>query len=218
MPGAESPHLCWDCLIGLEPVVAPFCDRCGDPVDGLVEHAYQCSFCRRRGEKGFTRARSAVRFRGPVREVMHAFKYGAQMHLAEDLTRLLATCVRVHYEGVRLDAVMGVPLFPGRQRRRTYNQAALLARRLARHLGLEHAPGDGLVRVRDTQTQTGLTAVQRGQNVHDAFAVAQPGWVRGRTLLLVDDVMTTGATVASASQALREAGAAAVYVVTVARG
>ncbi len=218
MTGGEGAHLCWDCQAALEPVSAPFCDCCGDPVDGVVAvAAYRCSFCRRRRD-GFDLARSAVRYRGPIKDILRGYKYGGQIHLAEDLARLLAVAVRVQFCAVRFDAVIEVPLFRARERRRAFNQSRLLARRLARALELELAPIGALRRTRDTVTQTGLTAIQRDRNVRQAFAVGEPAWIEGRVLLLVDDVMTTGATVHACARAARAGGAAGVYVVTVARG
>lgn len=213
----DDAHLCWDCLAGLEPVVAPFCSRCGDPVEGVIGHAYECSLCRRH-PPGFTLARSAVRYRGAVCDVLQSFKYNGQAHLAVDLARLLQACVNVHFHAVRLDAVAYVPLYPARERARSYNQSRLLATRLARLLGVDLVPPRTVRRLRNTGTQTGLTAAQRRVNVEGAFRVPDPAWLEGRRVLLVDDVMTTGATVSACAEALQACKPAGVYVVTVARG
>jgi ComF family protein len=183
----------------------------------MIGHRFTCGPCNHH-EPGFDRARSAVRYRGAVCDLLQGFKYNGQVHAAVDLARLLEACVGVHYASVRFDAVAYVPLYRTRERARTYNQAHLLAARVARTLGLTLVPPGSVVRVRDTGTQTGLNAGARRDNVRQAFAVSQPDWMEGRTLLLVDDVMTTGATVSSAARALRDAGAAGVYVATVARG
>ncbi|MCE9614045.1 MAG: ComF family protein [Lentisphaerae bacterium] len=215
--GGEGMQLCWDCLSALQPVVDPFCSHCGDPVEGMIEHRYRCGPCRK-DAPGFDRARSAVRYRGPICDALQALKYNGGGHLAADLARLLAACVRTHFTDIAFDAVAFVPLYAKRQRARTYNQSRLLAVQLGRELGLGLMPPRTLKRTRDTGTQTGLTAPERRINVENAFAVTQAEWVEGRVLLLVDDVMTTGATVSACSRAIKEAGAAGVYVVTVARG
>jgi ComF family protein len=158
-----------------------------------------------------------VRFREGVKNWLHGFKYSNATHLASDFAKLLAAVVRVHYENERPDAVAYVPLFPVKERARTYNQARLLADALAGELQLPLMRGC-LERVRDTGTQTHLTARQRAENVRDAFRVRHPEWVEGRHFLLVDDVMTTGATVNECARALKAAGAGRVLVVTVARG
>lgn len=213
----EGLQICWDCLAGLHPVVDPFCSRCGDPVEGMIEHAFVCGFCRKH-EPGFDLARSAVRYRGGICDALQTFKYRSGVHLVDDLARLLYACVRTQYADVAFDAVCGVPLYAVRERARTYNQARLLADRLARHLRVEAAPTGTLRRVRNTPTQTGLNSAQRRENVDGAFSSGQAAWLEGRIVLLVDDVMTTGATVDEVSRALRQNGAAGVYVVTVARG
>lgn len=203
-------------MSGSDFVTEPFCEICGDPIEGLVEHVFHCSFCRRR-RPPFDLARSAVRYRGSMRELLQAFKYGAATHLSVDLTGMLGACVDAHYSGIDFDAVTFVPLYPRRERDRTYNQARLLARGLARRLGV--SVGEGcLCRIRATATQTALSAAERRSNVSGAFLARNSDWLDGRCMLLVDDVMTTGATVAECARVLREAGAAAVYVVTVARG
>ncbi len=209
-------QVCWDCLAAFPVITSPFCSLCGDPADGRVDHDYECAWCART-RPAFERARSAVRFRGPARQALHAFKYGRLTALRGDLARLLAATVRTHYDGVRFDAVTAVPLFPRRERARTYNQADLLVGRLARELDLRDRHRY-LARVRDTPTQTELTAPQRQANVRGAFAVRHAAWVRGRAFLLVDDVMTTGATVHECARVLKQHGAVSVHVVTVARG
>lgn len=215
-PDEGGRYLCWDCRAALPWIEPPYCARCGDPVTGFITNDYNCSLCAAR-EPAFDLARSAVRFRGGVKDWLHGFKYSNATHLASDLGQLLAAVVRVHYERERPDAVAYVPLYPVKERARTYNQARLLAAVLARELGLPLARGC-LARVRDTVTQTHLTARQRSANVRDAFAVRHPEWVEGRHFLLVDDVMTTGATVNECARALKEAGSGRVLVTTVARG
>jgi ComF family protein len=211
-----AAHLCWDCLAGLEIVTEPFCEHCGDPVEGLIENTYECSICRL-GTRHFDRARSAARFRGGLKTAIHGFKYEAATFVGRDLVALLSACVRAHYSRVAFDAVTYVPLHPRKERERRYNQSALLARGLAASIGVPVLPRC-LARVRPTPTQTGLSAAERDRNVRGAFRAERKEWIDGRMLLLVDDVMTTGATVGECSRVLKEAGAAGVYVVTVARG
>ena len=158
-----------------------------------------------------------MRFRGVVPGLLHRFKYGAATHLVPDLGGWLEACVRTEYPRATFDVVAFVPLYPSRERQRTYNQAALLAGELARRLGLPVA-ARCLRRTRDTGTQTHLSARARAANVRGAFAAVQPAWIDGRRFLLVDDVMTTGSTLAEAAGVLMAAHAASVHVVTVARG
>lgn len=216
-PPSQGGHLCWDCLMRAEFISDPMCARCGDPVDGVVDHAFQCAWCCRT-EPVFERARSVVRLRGAMRKVLHQFKYNRATHLSADLGALLGGCVRAMcVDTDPPDAIACVPLHPARLRERGYNQSMLLARQLGKHLALPvmyHA----LKRIRFTQTQTHLNAEQRKENVRGAFRVPDPSLVDGRRWLLVDDVMTTGATVDACARALMRQGAVAVTVVTVARG
>jgi ComF family protein len=209
-------HVCWDCFRAIELREASLCDRCGLKIEGPVRHAFTCSACLD-APPGFDRARSAGRFGGVLREMMHQYKYGRATWLCADLTDLLQGCVLAHYAVEEADVVVPVPLHAQKQRERGYNQAALLAVELGRRLG-RPVVGDALARTRATQTQTRLHAAERRRNLHNAFAVRDPGWIRGRTALLVDDVMTTGATLSEAARTLKRAGAWRVWAATVARG
>jgi ComF family protein len=213
----DEGALCWDCLASCAPVTRPFCERCGDPIEGVSVDGFRCSLCRRR-PPAFTMARSAFRYRGKLKHAMHGFKYSARLDLADNLAQMLESCVRAHGFDRNIDVILPVPLHATRFRERGYNQSSLLAKHLARRLGLYYRPAGILSRVRDTATQTGLNARQRAVNVQGAFKVTDSARVRGQSVLLVDDVMTTGATVSAAAKALHSAGAAGVYVVTVARG
>lgn len=214
--GDEPGHLCWDCLAGITYVKSPYCSLCGDPVEGRIDHEFVCYNCTSTPPH-FDRARSAARYAGPLQNVLREFKYRQSLWAGRDLVRLLTACTEAHYDPAQVDAVCFVPLYPARQRDREYNQAERLARGLARRLG-KPLLGRCLARVRPTPTQTHLTARARATNVAGAFRARWTRRLKGRRVLLVDDVMTTGATVSECARVLKEAGAAAVYVVTVARG
>lgn len=155
---------------------------------------------------------SAARFAGPLREAIHAFKYTGTPQLSPALARLMVDAVRA--AGVTPDAVVPVPLHAKRQRERGYNQSELLARQIAASLRLPHQPRL-LARVRHTEQQATLKGPDaRRANVSHAFQVleAPPGHV-----LLVDDVLTTGATMMECASALMRAGARDVTALTLAR-
>ncbi len=214
--GLEGDYLCWDCQANLPYVRTPFCARCGDPVAGQVDAVFECWACAR-ARPHFDRARSVARYDGIMRELLRAFKYSGAVWLRRDLARLLAACAESELDLTAVDAVAPVPLFPARRRARGYNQAELLSGTLAGWLGRPHFPG-ALRRARETPTQTHLTAADRATNVRDAFVSRGGDRLAGLRLLLVDDVMTTGATVNECARALKAAGAAAVQVCTVGRG
>lgn len=209
-------HLCGDCRSQLDYIHDPFCQRCGDPPGGVVHHDYTCAWCRRTAP-AFDCARSVVRFRNPVKTALHALKYCNGIHLVPDLTDLLLGGYAAYYATMTVDAIIPIPLFPARERSRTYNQSALLAAALARRIGVPAEPRL-LVRNRDTGSQIRLTARQRRRNVRDAFSAPFPEHVTGRRVLLLDDVMTTGFTCHEAARALKRAGASGIIVLTIARG
>ena len=147
----------------------------------------------------------------PLAEVVHAFKYGGRRDLAAPLGRLLARGVHPPVSAL----ATAVPLHPTRRRERGYNQAELLAREAGARWGIPWVEGT-LVRTRATRPQARLAESQRAANVSGVFRVVEPRWVRGRTWVLVDDVMTTGSTLLEAAEALRRAGAKHVAAVALA--
>lgn len=205
MPTREWDGLvCALCRARWHAVPAPWCARCGQP--GLVDVA--CRFCAGWPDS-LGRVRSAVWLEGPARETVHHLKYGGWPGVAT----AMALAMR-GLEPLAPGAVLvPVPLSRKRMQKRGYNQAAALATALGSVTGLA-ADVDVLQRARDTPTQTALTPEARTANVQGAFVA--PAQVEG-TFVLVDDVCTTGATLASAATALKEAGAARVDAVTFAR-
>ena len=209
-------QLCWDCRADVRPIAPPYCNWCGNPVEGRIDHQYICYHCTD-AEPHFTKARCAARFDGVLPRLIHSFKYDDALWLGGDLSELLHACWTTHFAERACDAIVAVPLHPARRRSRGYNQAQVLAGGLARRLGIPLWRGV-LHRVRATETQTHLTARQRLHNVTGAFESARRRQLAGRRLLLIDDVMTTGATVSECARALKKGGAAEVLVLTLARG
>jgi ComF family protein len=221
-PGCGEPsdrpgrHLCWACFRRLDLHTQSVCSICGHPAEGDVKHAFVCGACRE-VKPAFDKARAAGHFQGVLRELVHQFKYGQALWLKHDLADLLAGCLEAHFSPGEVDVVVPVPLHPVRQRERSYNQAALLGEELAQRIG-RRFDGRSLVRVKKTESQTLLDAAHRRMNALGAFAVAAPEWVAQRRVLLVDDVMTTGATLSECARMLKKAGAHQVWAATVARG
>jgi competence protein ComFC len=157
--------------------------------------------------------RSWAVFDSPIQDGLHTLKYRRNIALGEALAVQLADFLRsLHWE---LDLVIPVPLGKKRMRERGYNQVALVAEPLAYEAGLAYGPG-ALWKARETRSQVGLNVSQRKANVDNAYQ-ANPELVKRKSILLLDDVATTGSTVASCTRALLEAGARAVYVLTIAR-
>jgi len=218
--GAPSPdalsYLCWDCLSDTPKIEAPFCVCCGDPVAGDIQHDYTCFACSRE-TPAFDAARSAVLYEGAVGAGLRDLKYHQAVWMARDLASLLFACVHAEYPDLDFNFISAVPLHPTRRRERGYNQSGLLATALARRMGVPYR-GKAVRRIRPTISQTGLTAPQRAANVYDAFRIGLFQRLKGKRVLLVDDVMTTGATVNACAKALKNGGVQTVHVVTVARG
>ncbi len=171
-----------------------------------------CAGCRYSPPK-FSALRSWSIFAHPTRSALHKLKYRGDMGLAEALVpQLAAFAIGLMWD---VDLVVPVPLGRIRQRERGYNQAGLISWPLSLALDVRHAP-DVLMRTRETPSQVGMSRQERLENVRAAFA-ASGGLVDGRSVLLVDDVATTGATLSSCAEALLAVGARDVHALTVAR-
>jgi ComF family protein len=209
--------VCRACWSAVRPVTPPACHVCGQPLPSwrtISAAAERCAACRRR-PPAFDRGAVACDYADVLRAIVHAFKYDGRRSLALPLGRLLHAAGHAVLDGA--DAVVPVPLHPWKRMRRGFNQAA----DLARTLGVPVRPV--LRRSRATRTQAGLTPRERRRNVAGAFALAgwpwraRRAWVENQTLVLVDDVMTTGATFDACARVLKAAGAREVRTLTLAR-
>lgn len=212
---SDSPNLCAACRAALTTDARPRCPRCAGNIGPFVDCADGCPHCR--GD--FFHFEQVFRlgyYDGLLQAVVLAMKHARGEMLAEVVGRLYAEHLELGLRGIGADVVVPVPLHWRRRLGRGYNQSAALARALAERLGVPCRPG-WLRRVRHTPHQTGLSRTERRANVRAAFRTT--GWarVRGRTVLLVDDVLTTGTTASEAAHALRVAGALRVVVVVLAR-
>lgn len=212
-PYPQAPGLSPDAWARVRFLEAPVCDGCGAPFEFAGDA--RCAACLAR-PFAFGRARSACLYDEHSRALILRFKHGDALEFAELFARWIGRASAELIEGI--DAVVPVPLHPFRLISRRYNQAAEIARPLARAAAREYL-ADALVRARPTASQGGKTASGRRRNVTAAFEVpaARAKQVRGRRILLVDDVMTTGATADACARALLKAGARSVDLATVAR-
>ena len=195
----------------------PVCDGCGAgfEMDGGPFAAARCAACLAQ-PYAFDRARAACVYDDASRGLILKFKHGDQQPFAPLFARWIARSAAPLLD--QADAVVPVPLHRLRLLSRRFNQAAEIARPLARDAGLDYLP-DALIRTTHTTTQGGKSARGRRLNVRKAFEVSEAGRrrIRGRRILLVDDVLTTGATAEACARALIEAGARAVDLAVVAR-
>jgi ComF family protein len=231
LPKAGFSPLCNECFDGLLKQSAVLCARCGEaldmdgvrfagqfPAEGLL-----CSPCRL-APPDFERAVAYGVYQDKLREMVHLVKYEGVRAMARPLGRLLAHAVEtLGQDTPREWVVMAVPLHPSKERRRGYNQSVLLAEAAMKYLLRSRpewsfrAAHRAMLRVRDTESQFGLSTRERRRNLRGAFEVVDPVAVAGREVLLVDDIYTTGATARECARVLRRAGGEKVWVATVAR-
>jgi ComF family protein len=190
-----------------------FCVQCRSPFLSRfpLDEQGRCALCRR-GVRGFDAAYSFGFYEAELRKLIHLFKYGRVQTLAGPLGRFLAQALPREQN---FDVIVPMPLHWRKRWQRGFNPSELLAREIGRRT---HTPVTNAVRrVRNTPAQAGLTSAKRRVNVSGAFRAKQRTAIEGRRVLLIDDVMTTGATAASCARALRRAGARQVTLLTLAR-
>ena len=215
MEGWTAVPVCAECFERARPFgPAARCGGCGvAPASALaLDHEGRCAACLL-DPRPWEGLRSFGPYGGALRRLIHLLKYDGMEPLGPALGRLLAAPAA---ELAPFDVIAPVPLHRGRRIERGFNQAELLGRGLARETGCSLEP-DLLVRRRPTAPQAGLNARERRTNLRGSFAAPRPEAVRGRKILLIDDVTTTGATLEACARALKRAGAGRVVVLTLAR-
>ena len=208
-------YLCNDCEANIIRIVPPFCEKCSESFEGSISEPFTCANCAHR-TMHFDAAVAAYRGRGVVRQIIHEFKYGRQIHLQHLVARWLCAALDdERLRGRKFDVIIPVPLHASRQRERGFNQAKLIAQLLSVDSSIPAKPL--LKRVRYTTTQTALDRAERMENLHNAFRLRKKANVRALRVLLVDDVLTTGSTLSECARVLKRAGALSVHAATAAR-
>ncbi len=206
--------LCPTCWRAMRFIERPYCERLGTPFEqDLGERPLSPQAIA--DPPVFARARAVARFEdGPARKLVHRLKYSDRSEIARPMARWMARAGADVLADA--DLLVPVPLHPVRLWRRRFNQAAMLAREVSRAAGKPCDVG-ALLRIKATASQVGLSRARRAENVQGAFKVANGAVVKGRNVLIVDDVLTSGATANAASRVLLRAGAARVDVLVFAR-
>lgn len=200
---------CPDCQARVPRIRKPFCELCGIPTRMGTELCEKCVA----KPPAYRKMRSWAVFDSPIQEGLHSMKYRGNLVFGEEIATQMAEYVRsLRWQ---VDILIPVPLGKRRLKERGYNQVALVARPLAYQLGLQYEPG-ALQKTRETRSQVGLTAVERSENVQHAYQ-ADSRVVQNKSLVIMDDVATTGSTIVACTAALLSAGAREVYVLTIAR-
>lgn len=210
-----SGSICSECLMQLPFLPVEGCCRvCSRPVEGF-KGEFLCDECRGRDAPRFDRAVQSIRFEGEARRLVLDYKFRDKVHLAADFAEWVEAAARARLNLASVDVVVPVPLtFTGRFVR-GYSQTELVARRLSR--SISRRMSCALKRKGSPERQSTLGEKERHANVVGTFAVTRPELIKGRTVLVVDDIMTTGATLSECAKVMKEAGAARVWCVTVAR-
>jgi ComF family protein len=219
--GPDSHYFCAPCRRQIRTVAHPLCTVCGRPFFDGSGADHPCAACLSRPPY-FSWARAWACYPRehvedhPLRRVVQKFKYGRKVSLGKPLGRLLAEGCSEFLSDCEVDLLLPVPLHPKRLRWRGFNQSVLLAQQVSRACRIPVDPFI-LARPKETAPQTELSEEERRKNVRGAFAVGAKEAVRGKNLLLVDDVYTSGATVNECSRVLIQSGAKEVFVLTLAR-
>lgn len=202
-------NMCSACIKALPKNNAKTCIRCGEPIASEANYCLRC----KSHPPVFTRSFSPLLYSGAVTNLIRNFKYNNKRYLSVTLGNFLVESYVLN--DLSCNLVLPVPLHQKRQKSRGFNQAELLANQLNEKLNLP-VYNNVLVRVKNTKSQTNLNKQQRQQNVEQAFSVQDTKLVNGKTVLLVDDVFTTGATLNECAKVLFKHGAKKVYCLTIA--
>lgn len=203
---------CWSSIKKNRP---PFCRSCGRHLEKKSLNKHICPACIRK-RLDFDRAYSCCAYEGVVKELIREFKYKGKDYLGQTLSRLMIEFITEFQLPIQdLDMIIPVPLHAAKFREREFNQAHILSRHIAERFD-KAIVDDQLMRHRQTRTQTELQDQERFLNVKDSFSVKEDNNLKGKNILLIDDVLTTAATSSEAAGALKRAGANIVFVLTLA--
>ncbi|MGA2603642.1 MAG: ComF family protein [Verrucomicrobiia bacterium] len=217
MADTDPGIVCPACISSAKPIEPPFCRQCASPFTGTVTgETFVCGYCQDL-RFNFSRTVCACRAEGVVRDCILRFKYNREMYFGPHLVDWLLGAAQRWIDWREVDAIVPVPLHPRKQRQREFNQAEYLAAALGRAVGVPVLKGK-VRRIKDTGTQTKLGAEARMKNLRDAFAVRDEKALKGKRLVILDDVFTTGATMDSCAKTMKSAGAREVIALAVARG
>jgi ComF family protein len=210
-----APCFCACCRKDLRPIASPFCSKCGRPFVSREGDDHVCWECLVE-PRHFRKARAFGVYDGALMEAIHRLKYGRHTSLSRPLGALVGDTLFRFWDVNSVDLLVPVPLHLKRLRHRGFNQAYLLIQRWAKQDGI---PFDGLTLLRNrwTEPQTALSRKERKKNIKDAFLIKYRERIKGKKIVLVDDVYTTGSTVNECAQVLMRAGAEIVDVLTLAR-
>lgn len=207
--------VCKKCWSAINKNAPPFCHSCGRHLEKKSFAKNICPKCLRQNLH-FDRAFSPCVYEGVIKELIHSFKYKGKDYLGAPLSRLMIQFIKEYSLPIKyMDSIVALPLHTVKIREREFNQAEILSAHIAKEFNKDILRNN-LVRHKFTRTQTELEAEERFSNVKGSFSLKDPEGIKGKNLLLVDDVLTTGATASEAAAILKGAGANIVFVLTLA--
>jgi ComF family protein len=212
----EEKDICEACWNSLVTLPDPFCPYCKSFVE---EGDTECSFCKSAGkfseDHKILLVRSLGRFDDYYRELIHRFKYGKKIPLGRRLGQRLGETINDDSIFLKFDFLIPVPLHKSRYRERGFNQSDILAEGISKVIGISVLKSV-LKRKKNTKNQTNLSREQREENVRGAFVMTEPEMINGKKIILVDDVITTGATLSECARMLKQTGAEKILGMTIA--
>lgn len=216
LPEDDSDALiCRECRLAIKKNLPPFCFRCGRHLDIKKAVKNLCAGCVKQ-QLHFDRALSPCKYEGVMKELIHAFKYRNKDYLGEHLSALMVEFIQEYgFDMNPIDLIIPIPLYRSKMREREFNQAQVLSDCVARAFNKDTL-SDSLIRHRATRPQSELQGDARMQNIQGCFSLTRAHSVAEKNVLLIDDVLTTGATASEAASVLKKAGAHTVFVMTLA--
>ena len=210
----EEKDICDDCWKALALLPSPYCPYCKSFLEDKHEITnHQCAYLRRSKDRRILAVRSLGTFDAYYKKLVHRLKYDKKIHLGRRLAQRLGEIISQEKDFAGCDVVIPVPLHRARQRERGFNQSEILAEGISQATGLPLVK-DVLERKKNTKDQTYLNIQQRAENVRGAFVVIHPYKIGDKNVILVDDVMTTGATLNECARMLLDSGAKNVFGIT----
>ncbi len=208
--------LCAECFQKIKWNPLPYCSRCGRSLSANIRYSPICAECKNAGFR-FTRAWSCCLYEGVIKEVIVRFKYSESMYLIPIFKEILKKFIRENIDANFVDIIIPVPLFNSKLRERGFNQSEIIAS-LVEEILNKPVLADILKKIRPTKPQQELSRNARLSNLKDAFSVTRPDYIRDKNVLLIDDVLTTGATLNECAKVLKELSQKNIFALTLARG
>lgn len=208
----EKYSLCPNCYNSLPFIPEHSCNKCGIPLR-MIEDGPNCEECKNTFYF-FHKAISVVKYEEVVKRLIYRFKYSNHTYLSRTMGAMMANKLKA--EGIKTDLIIPIPLYKNKEKERGFNQSVLLSKYISEKINIP-VNTNNLIRVKNTKVMHSLSKKERVQNVKDAFKVVDKWVIKNKSILLVDDIFTTGATVNISSKLLIEAGAKLIIVLTFAR-